>query len=217
MKAAIKQVLFKKFIHDCHKKGQVPFIGVYAIDIDIADATETDLEQIYHASYIKNGKVKSFYSDYFKNAVERLHLLFVVYQPQRVFGINSTLGASHFQTNNIWKDQRYTSKLNNGYNSEDGNREQHERIDNGNVAIIIDRIKRDNPAFWYNDKPIIHEKNRLAKSTRYSQNALTYYQNAVDVLSDNQTLANSFETYIQEQRKLALFFNVQLAYTQHLF
>jgi hypothetical protein len=203
MKLAIKHVLFKKFVYDCHKKGQVPFIGVYAIDIDIADATETDLEQIYHASYVKNGKIQSFYGDYFKQAVERLHVLFVVYQPQRVFGINSTLGASHFQTNNIWKNQRYTSKLKNTFNRKGGNKEQQEHTDINNVATIVDRVKRDNPTFWYNDKPIVHEKNRLAKSTRYSQNALTYYQNAVDVLSDNQTLANSFETYIQEQGKFA--------------
>ena len=56
--------------------------------------------------------------------------------------------------------------------------------------------------FNFYDKPIAPKKNRLAKSTRYCRNALKYYQNALNVLSNNETLANSFDTFINEERKL---------------
>ena len=192
MKLAIKHVAFLKFVNDCFRKGQVPFIGIYAVDMDIADATENDLEQIYYATYIKSGKIKSFYSDYFKKMVERLNLLYIVYKPPRVFGINSNLGASHFQTKGpVWKDQRYMSEIINNVNS-NTSRSNDQHIDN-----------RNDSTGWYNNKLVIHEKNRLAKSTRYSQNALAYYQNAINVLSDNQTLANSFEKFINEEGKLS--------------
>ena len=124
--------------------------------------------------------------------VERLNLLYIVYKPPRVFGINSNLGASHFQTKGpVWKDQRYMSEIINNVNS-NTSRSNDQHIDN-----------RNDSTGWYNNKLVIHEKNRLAKSTRYSQNALAYYQNAINVLSDNQTLANSFEKFINEEGKLS--------------
>ena len=55
---------------------------------------------------------------------------------------------------------------------------------------------------WVDEKPMVHIKNRLAKSTRYSRNALQYYQNALDVLSGNKTLATSFETFLDEAGRI---------------
>ena len=78
MQLAIKHVAFLKFVTIAFE-GQVPFIGIYAVDMDIADATENDLEQIYYATYIKSGKIKSF-CDYFKNG-RALNLLYIVYKP----------------------------------------------------------------------------------------------------------------------------------------
>ena len=144
---------------------------------------------------IKNGKIQSFYGDYLKEMVQRLHILYVVYKPQRVFGINSNLGASHFQTKEpVWNNQRETEGLSGGILISNTG---WKKCSNGN-----DEATRRNIKPWSNDTPIVHEKNRLAKSTRYSKNALKYYQTALSILSNNETLANSFDTYINEEGKL---------------
>ena len=182
MKVAIKHLAFLKFVNDCHQKGFVPFIGVYAVDLAIVDATESDLEHIYHATYVSDGKTKSFYGTYFRAMVNRLNAMYVIYKPQRIYGTGSSLGASHYQTGTVWKGQRDLSVVHSDTANDAGANSSNSK----------------NRGPWVDEKPMVHIKNRLAKSTRYSRNALQYYQNALDVLSGNKTLATSFETFLDE-------------------
>ena len=142
MKVAIKPLAFLKFVNDCHQKGFVPFIGVYAVDLAIVDATESDLEQIYHATYVSDGKTKSFYGTYFRAMVNRLNAMYVIYKPQRIYGIGSALGASHYQTGTVWKSQRDVS----GADSDQAN-------DAG--ANSSNKKSRDP---WVDQKPMVHVK-----------------------------------------------------------
>lgn len=201
---ATKYITFLKFVDDCRRKERVPLISVYPINVDMECVTTQDFTRIYHARYLKQGEVTSFYGTYFRRLFQRLRVLYVIYQPQRVYGTGSVLGSSHYQQSTLTfskKSPRAPIHHHHPVGGEDHAFPTHGSLQHPPHVYAKGGLTKE---FWtYPNGPVKPAAGRLVQDHRYARRAAAYYEHALEVMPHNASIESSFDTFVKDNAVLS--------------